>query len=291
MEFPWIRLFGTLGYIVPGYLIEFWFLRGLEGEQLDDARAVAFLLSGAVGIGMGLYCLSLPHTPPVGRKQNYAPGVVISLLQRQDFLVLVFVSFLIAIVHQFVIAWYSPFLREILDSGGWGAREQTISSLGQICELGVLAVLGLLIKQLVFKYTMLLGAFAYLLRAVLLSLVFMVDMPFAARLVLAASGQALHGFCFGCFMAVGYIYVDRVAPVDVRGSMQTLYGTFVLSLGFFVGGFVSGFVGDQFTTGMGADAVHNWTGIWVTCTLISLVCFILFAAAFPKSPTGDATGT
>ena len=27
MEFPWIRLFGTLGYIVPAYVIEFWFLR------------------------------------------------------------------------------------------------------------------------------------------------------------------------------------------------------------------------------------------------------------------------
>ncbi len=121
MEFPWIRLFGTLGYIVPAYVIESWWLRDLDGLTLDRARAFAFVLSGIVGIGMGMYCLSLPRTPPVGRKQDYAPGVVISLLRRQGFLVLVVVSFLIAIVHQFVVAWYGPFLRTILDTGEWGA--------------------------------------------------------------------------------------------------------------------------------------------------------------------------
>ena len=36
MEFPWIRLFGTLGYIVPAYVIELWWLRGLEGPALDN---------------------------------------------------------------------------------------------------------------------------------------------------------------------------------------------------------------------------------------------------------------
>ncbi len=288
MEFPWIRLFGTLGYIVPAYVIEFWWLRGLDGAALDRARAIAFVLSGVVGIGMGLYCLSLPHTPPVGKKRGYAPGIVLALLRRRDFLVLVVVSFLIAIVHQFVIAWYSPFMREILDRGGWGAWEQTISSVGQVCEIGVLAILGLLIKRLGYKRTMLLGATAYLLRCVLFSLVFLCDLPFAAGLMLAATGQALHGFCFGCFMAVGYMYVDKVAPPDVRGSMQTVYGVLVLSLGFFVGGFVSGAIGDRFTSGVGAAAVHNWPGIWLSCTALSVVCLVLFAAFFPRAMSRES---
>lgn len=284
MEFPWIRLCGTLGYIVPAYLIEFWWLRGLQGVELDRARAVALVLSGLVGIGMGLYCLTLPRTPPVGKKQDYAPGVVLALLRKQDFLVLVVVSFLIAIAHQFVIAWYSPFLRTILDSGGWGAWEQTISSGGQVCELVVLALLGLAIKAFGFKRTMLLGACAYLLRCLLFAVVFLVDMPFASRLALAAAGQALHGFCFGCFMAAGYMYVDKVAPADVRGSMQTFYGVFVLSLGFFVGGFISGLVGRQFTEGGGAAAVRDWPAIWFTCAAICAVCVFLFAVFFHEPP-------
>lgn len=291
MEFPWIRLFGTLGYIVPAYVIEMWWLRGLTGPALDDARAVAFTLSGMAGIAMGVYCLTLPHTPPVPKKKDYAPGIVVSLLRRQDFLVLIVVSFLIAMVHQFVVAWYSPFVRNILDTGQAGAWEQRISSVGQICELVVLATLGLMIKSLGFKRTMLLGLTAYLLRAILLSLVFMFDMPFTARMWLAGAGQALHGFCFGCFMAVGYMYVDKVAPKDVRGSMQTLYGVFVLSLGFFVGGFVGGVVVAQFTTGEGATAVHDWNNIWSCCAIMCLLCVVLFAQFFPKLPTDEFAET
>lgn len=290
MEFPWIRLFGTLGYIVPAYVIESWWLRDLDGLALDRARAFAFVLSGIVGIGMGMYCLSLPRTPPVERKQNYAPGVVISLLRQQGFLVLVVVSFLIAIVHQFVVAWYGPFLRTILDTGEWGAWEQRISSYGQVCEIGVLAVLGLMIKRWGFKRTMLLGICAYLLRAVLFALVFMFDIPFMGRLCLAGAGQALHGFCFGCFMAVGYMYVDKVAPADVRGSMQTLYGVFVLSLGFFVGGLIGGVVVDYYTTGAGTSAVHDWNRIWLSCTALCVICVVLFAAFFPNAKPGEEPG-
>ena len=285
MEFPWVRLFGTLGYIVPAYLIEFWWLYGLKGEALDHARAVAFALSGFAGIAMGLYCLSLPRTPAQPREdRKYAPGVVMSMFRQRALLVLVIVSFLIAIAHQFVITWYSPFMRDILDTGGWGAYEQSISSVGQICELGVLAILGLLIKRLGFKWTLLLGATAYLLRCVLFSLVFSLDPPFAGKLVLAAAGQALHGFCFGCFLAAAYIYVDRIAPRDARGSMQTLYGTFVVALGFFAGGFVSGQVGEWFSSGTGKTAVHDWTGIWLSCTALCAVCVVVFAVFFPKAP-------
>ncbi|NUQ64809.1 MAG: MFS transporter [Pirellulales bacterium] len=283
MEFPWVRLFGTLGYIIPAYVIEFWWLRGLQGESLDRARAFAFALSGIVGVLMAIYCLTLPRTPAQQREdRKYAPGVVISMLRSRHFFVLILVSFFIAMAHQFVVVWYSPFVRAILDTGDWGAYEQSISSVGQICELGVLAVLGLLIKRLGFKWTMLLGITAYLLRCLLFSLVFGLDLPFAGKLALAAAGQALHGFCFGCFLAVAYMYVDRIAPRDVRGSMQTLYGTFVIALGFFAGGMVSGQIGEWFTSGAGEAIRRDWTSIWLSCAGLCAACLVVFAAYFPK---------
>lgn len=286
LEFPWVRLFGTLGYIVPAYLIEFWWLRGLEGATLERTRGIAFAFSGVMSLVMAIYCLSLPHTPPQDREdRKYAPGAVLAMLRHRDFLVLVVVSFFIAIVHQFVIVWYSPFLRDI-DTGNWGAYEQSISSLGQICELGVLAVLGLLIKRLGFKRTLLLGASAYLARCLLFAMVFSLDPPFAGKLILAGAGQALHGFCFGCFLAVAYIYVDRIAPADIRGSMQTIYGTFVVALGFFAGGIVSGQVGEWFTS---ADtAARDWTGIWLSCSALAAVCVVALAAFFYNRPLEDS---
>jgi nucleoside transporter len=286
MEFPWIRLFGTLGFIVPAYLIEFWWLRGLQGAELDRARAVAFVLAGLVGVVMACYCMSLPHTPPRREERNYAPGAVIAMLRERNFLVLVVVSFLIAIAHQFVVAWFSPFMRDILDTGDWGAWEQSISSVGQICELGVLAVLGLLLARFGFKRVMLLGISAYLARCLLFMLVYLLDPPFTGKLLLAGAGQALHGFCFGCFMAVGYIYVDKIASRDVRGSMQTLYGTFVLALGFFVGGFISGMVVNRFTREV-VDTVtgelvqqRDWVAIWLACAALCAVCVVVFARFF-----------
>ncbi len=291
MEFPWVRLFGTLGYIVPAYLIEFWWLRGLTGDELNQARAAAFALSGMAGIAMGLYCLFLPYTPAQPHeRRKYAPGVVIGMLRERRFLVLAVVSFFIAIAHQFVIAWYSPFLRSILDTGGWGAYEQSISSVGQVCELAVLACLGLLLKHLGFKWTLVLGAAAYLLRSLLFSLVFSLDPPFAGKLALAALGQALHGFCFGCFLAVAYMYVDRIAPKDVRGSMQTFYGTFVVALGFFAGGFVSGQVGEWFSTGTGEAVARNWTAMWLSSTALCAACVAVLAALFPSTPPAGPEG-
>ncbi len=281
MEFPWIRLCGTLGFIVPAYFIEFWWLRGLTGVELNTARSIVFTLSGIAGIVMAFYCLTLPHTPPECKKHSYAPGVVVRMLRNQDFLILVVVSFLIAIAHQFVVVWYSPFMRDILDTGGWGAYEQSISSIGQICELAVLAGLGLLIKRLGFKRVMLLGLCAYLLRCLLFAMVFYLDQSATTRVIIAAAGQALHGFCFGCFMAVGYMYVDRIAPIDVRGSMQTLYGVFVLSLGFFVGGFAGGVVGDFFSESVAGTVQRDWTSIWLSCAAVCALCVVLFAIFFP----------
>lgn len=281
-QFPIVRAFGTIGFMVPAYLVELWWLRGLEGGELDSARAIVFVFSGVVGIGMGLYCFTLPHTPPQPSKsRKYAPGAVVGMLHLRHFFVLIAASFFIAIAHKFFWVWNSPFLRAILDSGGIeGAYEQSISSVGQGCEIGVMAILGFFIKRCGFKWTMTIGAAAYCARCVLLGLVFSVDPPFAGKMAMAVIGNALHGFCFGCFFAAAYMYVDRIAPLDVKGSMQTFYGTFVVALGFFFGGLVSGWVGAAFSDA--DDNIQSWTGLWMSCAALSAVCVVLFAAAFPS---------
>lgn len=285
VQFPRTRLFGTIGFILPAYLVEFWWLQGLEGTELQSARSIVFVLSGGVGILLGLYCLTLPNTPPqADKKRGYAPATVLRMFRQRDFAVLVVISFFIAMAHQFFFVWNSPFLRDILDSGNIaGAYEQSISSVGQVCEIGVMAVLGLFIGRLGFKWTMTIGAVAYTLRCVLLAMVFAVEVPFSGKLAIAILGQALHGFCFGCFLAVAYMYVDRISPRDARGSMQTMYGTFILALGFFVGALVSGWVGKVFSDTDGN--VNNWTGLWLSCAALAGICALAFATLFPdRSP-------
>src|SRR5262249_51771739 len=46
-EFPPVRLWGTVGYVAPAFLIELVLLRGLTGEALNVGRGVAFLVAGS----------------------------------------------------------------------------------------------------------------------------------------------------------------------------------------------------------------------------------------------------
>lgn len=316
-DFPVIRLWGTVGFIVPAFFVEWVLLRGMSGEALDSARGVILLVSGIGSLVMAVYCLFLPHTPPVPvARPDLAPGKVLQLLRAVDFRVLVLVAFVIAIAHQYFFVWNSPFLRMLLRRGGiTGAWEQQIAAIGQICEIAVMLVLGWMLRRYGFRRTLILGAAAYVLRCLILGTAAAWEGPFPAVMALVAFGQALHGACFGCFLAGAYIYVDRIAPADVRGSMQNVFGAFVVGSGLFVGGFVGGAIADAFsaespqalrsrwgiesTAGVAPYEVKgpdgsvrirqlDWAGVWFSGAAIAAVGLAGLAIAFPREPQGDS---
>lgn len=290
-EFPSVRLWGTIGFILPAWLIEGVWLRGLSGDELNAARGVTFALSGLTGLVMAGYCWTLPHTPPSDRrKTTFAPAQALAFFATRQMFWLVAVSFGIALVHQFYFVWNSPFLSHVLRSGGVaGAYEQRISSLGQISEVVVLGLLGAALTRIGFKRVMLLGAAAYALRCWIFAGVAAAELPFAASITLAGLGNALHGVCFGAFLAAAFMYVDRLAPADIRGSAQTLYGTAILGSGFLCGGIVAGRIGEWFTATVGDEKIANWFAIWGSCGTWAIVCFVVFLVAFQESDTAEQT--
>jgi len=310
-EFPRIRLWGTIGFVVPLWVVELFLLKGLSGNELDNARGVVLLIAAVAGFVMGAYSLTLPKTPPSKTdRKDLAPGKVIGLLRSRNFLVLVLVSLLVALAHSYFFLWNSPFLRAVLDRGGVeGAWEGRIASVGQFFEVVVMAFLGFSIKRYGFKWTMTAGATAYVVRSLIFSGVIMMEGQFALSMTLICLGQALHGFCFGCFLATAYMYVDKVAPLDVRGSMQNFYGVFIVGGGIFLGGLFGGKIGNVFTTPSGQNLIreklgvasqaglvkftetHNgieqvfirdWTGIWLAGAAISAVALVAFLLFFPN---------
>lgn len=282
-EFPWIRLWGTIGFVVPAWFIELVLLRGLSGKALDAARGVALICSASAGLVMAGYCLTLPHTPPARMaRARFAPAAVLQLLRRRDFAVLVLACFFIAMVHNFYFTWNSPFLRWFLTQGGIaGALEQRLASLGQIAEVAVMAGLGLMITRMGFKDVLALGAIAYLLRCLIFAGIPNFHGPYWQAMTLVGLGEALHGFCFGCFLAASFIYVDRICVPDVRGSMQTFYGTFVFGLGMVAGGLFSANVAAAFTQGTGPAAVRDWTAIWLAPAILATLTLAAFVVLFP----------
>jgi nucleoside transporter len=287
-EFPLVRVWGTIGFCLPAWFILFFYLRQFEGEALNRAQGIAFLVAGATGLLMAVYCLTLPHTPPNPRGSGrFAPGVVLGLMKRRDFAVLFAVTFFIAAVHNYFFVWNSPNVKELLARNNWSEGTQAFTTIGQIMEIAAMGLLAASIAKLGYKRTMLLGASAYALRCVAFAFASTPELPFAAAFAIAAAGQALHGFCFAFFMATAFIYIDRAAPPDVKGSLQTIYGNFIMGIGFVVGGIWGGRMGDAFsqtTVAVGVETTrYEWSPIWLWCAAAAAACVVVLALLFPRA--------
>jgi MFS family permease len=80
------------------------------------------------------------------------------------------------------------------------------------------------------------------------------------------------------------MYVDKVAPPDAKGSMQTFYGTFIVGAGMFLGGLCAGWIGTAYELEGGG---HNWVGVWLWGAGIAAVAMVGFAVLFPRELSSD----
>jgi MFS family permease len=110
-------------------------------------------------------------------------------------------------------------------------------SIGQIAEVGTMAVLGYCLKALGWRNIMVLGILGHTVRFAVFALV---PNPVVAVLV-----NVMHGVCYAFFFATVYIFVDEFFPKNVRSSAQGLFNFLILGLGPFVGNFVWPMLGDM----------------------------------------------
>ena len=94
-------------------------------------------------------------------------------------------------------------------------------------------------------------------------------------------GILLHGICYDFFFVTGQIYVDRRAPADLRAAAQGLIAFVTLSVGMFIGSWLSGRVVDAFSLGVtGGAAAHAWDRIWLVPAAGAAAVLVMFALFF-----------
>jgi nucleoside transporter len=284
-QFPKVRIWGTFGWIAAAWVFPMiWLQTGLEFSQYPPflvgadrpdvtARLVdAMTVSGVLSIIYAAYCLLLPATPPKTEGvESIAFAKAFGLMRRPSVFILIISSIIIALIHNIYFIQTSTFLAHRgLDKSLIGPA----MSIGQFAEIGVMAILGLMLSRLGFRWVLAIGAFSYVLRYGIWAM----D---AAPLGLVVSSQVLHGFSYACFFAGTYIYIDRVAPIDVRNSAQTVIGIVILGLGPVLASIVLPIILDVTGSKMEAKPpMLNYTGLWGTLSAMAFFVTLLIAFTF-----------
>jgi nucleoside transporter len=261
-EFGRVRLWGTIGWIAASWPFVFvlvdwskvpplgeagfvdWLGAALgtskTGAEMQAATRFTFVAAGIASLLLAALATVLPHTPPkraAEGAEQFAWLEAMRLLAKPFVLVLFVVTFFDAAVHQCYFMWTGRFLTspEVGIAGNW---VMPVMSIGQIAEIGTMALLGGVLKSLGWRTTMTLGVLGHAARFAVFA--------FAPSPELVVAINVLHGVCYAFFFATVYIFVDEFCPKDARSSAQGLFNFLILGLGPFVANIVWTELGESY---------------------------------------------
>jgi hypothetical protein len=299
-EFPLVRLWGTIGWIAASVPFVFilvdwsripsigqigfvdWLGEALKGEngKSGDAFlngvAMTYVAAGIASLVLAGFSLTLPHTPPkpaaTGESQ-FAWLESMKLLGHPFMMVLFAVTFIDATVHMGYFLLTGDFLiKKVGIPPQW---VMPVMSIGQVAEIGTMAVLGFVLKRFGWRTTMIFGILGHAARFGVFA--------FFPEMLPSILINVLHGICYAFFFATVYIFVDEFFPKDARASAQGLFNFLIIGFGPLVGGFLWPFLQGVFTD---ADKVVDYRTLFMIPSGTAVVAAILLALFFHPPASG-----
>ena len=278
-DFPLVKTLSAVGWIAGGVTLSLL----LKGEQ----SAVQFYLAGGASIALGLFSLTLPHTPPKKTGKDVRLGEILgldalALLKKPSFAIFIACMFLICVPLYFYFVNMNLYVTEL----GWSYTAAKMS-LAQVSDVIFLILLPLMLRTLGYKKTIFLGILAWVTRYFLLATsVNHVEMGTA--LIFAAI--LLHGVCYDFLFIAGQLYVDDEANERMRGAAQGFIAFILWGVGNFVGSTLAGKSQAYHTLKQPVGAItHDWHGIWIYPAwgaAAVLLVFLFFFREPPKKTVG-----
>lgn len=275
-EFPSIRVFGTIGWIIAGLVIGW-----LNWEQ-DGNLILTFKMASVASIILGLFSFILPNTPPVKKGEKTTFGEIIGLdaiglLKNKSYLLFFLSSVAICVPLAFYYNFTNPFLNEVGMKSAAG-----IQSLGQVSETLFMLLMPLFFVRLGVKKMLAIGMIAWVARYL-----FFAFGNADSNYWMLIAGIVLHGICYDFFFVTGQIYTDRLAGEKFKSAAQGFITLATYGVGMLIGSIISGMVVDKYAV----DGGHLWYNIWIIPASIAAVVVLLFLIFFkddnkePKSQT------
>jgi nucleoside transporter len=287
-DFGPVRLWGTIGWIAAGIGLGQVLFRmyNASPEQLNEGRGVGFMIAAVLGLIMAVYCLTLPHTPPTksaSEKTAWLEGV--KEIFKQPLITLFAIAVPVSMIHQFYFVFTSDFVTKVQSAAGsqsadafsnwinniFGVGGGGLMTIGQMTEIGVLALIPFFAKSVSRKNLLLVGLAAYAARMALFA--------FAPSLATVILGIALHGFCFGCFIFVAFMVVDEHTTPDIRATAQNLFNLVIVGIGIIVGSLFATSVVAKYAS---AGGEMDYTKLFSVPMYMALACMVLLFLFYPS---------
>lgn len=263
-QFPWIRVFGTVGWIVAGLMIASLSIEKTEGT---------FYMAAAASAALGLLSFILPHTPPKAKATTSTASDALGtgafvLFKDKPYLIFFIAAILVCIPLSFYYGFANVFLNEIGLENAAGKM-----TLGQVSEALFILAIPFLFNSIGVKKMLLLGMTAWILRYVCFAYG-----NVESNLWMLYAGIILHGICYDFFFVTGYMYTEKKAGEKIKNAAQGLFTFATYGVGMFIGTWFSGFTTDYYTV----DGVHQWKEIWFVPAYIAVAVLLYFIFFFKE---------
>jgi len=275
--FPKIRPWGTVGFICAMWLVD---LTGFK------STASQFGLSGALGVLLSLYALSLPPCPVSASKGHktlrQAMGVDALVLFRQRKMALFFVfCVLLGVCLQIANGYASPYLE------AWGSVSEyadsfmvrhsvILTSMSQMSETFCFLLIPFFMRRFGIKIVMLIALVAWSLRF----LFFAVGNP-ADGFYFIILSMIIYGVAFDFFNISASLFVDAETTPDTRSSAQGLLMMMSNGFGSTIGMLAVQSVVNHYVPQI--RSVEGWDICWYIFAAYAFVVALLFMTVFPAT--------
>lgn len=273
-DFPPIRVFGTIGFIVAMWVVN------LTGNKSSENQ---FYIASAISMVLGAYAFSLPKCPSFGAKANSTIAQRFGLdafkLFKDKKMALFFVfSMFLGAALQLTNAYGDVFLGDFKLIPQYADSivvkySTIIMSISQISETLFILAIPFFLKRFGIKKVMLISMVAWVLRFGL----FAYGDP-AEGLWMIVLSCIIYGMAFDFFNISGSLFVETSTHPSIRSSAQGLFMMMTNGFGAIFGSLISGYLIKTFYTS--AENVKDWHSIWFLFAAYSLVIAILFAVLF-----------
>jgi nucleoside transporter len=267
-QFPLIRVFGSLGWILAGVLV--------RAVLNADETVLPVRIAAIASLAMGLYCFTLPHTPPRAEKGGRSVRDILGLdalkeLRTRPFIVFVACELLISIP----LSTYYAYAPVYINAAGVEHPAFTMS-FGQMSEVVFMFMMPVILIRLGVKPMIVIGFIAWVGRFLLMSF----SAPEGVFWMILG-GILLHGICFDFVYIAGQIFIDRQVRPAMRGQAQGFLVMMRSGIGLLIGAQASGWL---FNRLLDADPLltHAWRLYWGLPAIFALVLLVGFRFYFAE---------